>query len=64
MDEGRSVRKRLRELARQEKGATAVEYGLIIALMVLAMLSGFQAFSDRTISMWDYVSSSVNAVVG
>jgi len=47
-----------RRLLRDIKGATAVEYGLIAALMVLAMLVGMQAFADETASMWTQVSSS------
>ncbi|MDO9564260.1 MAG: Flp family type IVb pilin [Bradyrhizobium sp.] len=48
-----------RRLLRNEQGATAVEYGLIVALMVLAMLVGMQAFADETTSMWTEVSSGV-----
>ncbi len=47
-----------RRLVRDMRGATAVEYGLIAALMVLAMLVGMQAFADETASMWNQVSSS------
>jgi pilus assembly protein Flp/PilA len=49
----------LRRLLRNEAGATAVEYGLIVALMVLAMLVGMQAFADETNAMWTEVSSDV-----
>ena len=48
-----------RRLLRNQRGATAVEYGLIVALMVLAMLIGMQAFADETNSMWTDVSSDV-----
>jgi pilus assembly protein Flp/PilA len=48
-----------RRLLRDARGATAVEYGLIVALMVLAMLVGMQAFADETTSMWTEVSSNV-----
>jgi len=53
------VRGRLRRLLRHDKGATAVEYGLIAALMVLAMLAGLNAFAGRTNEIWSDVSSNV-----
>lgn len=56
---GLSVGGILRQLLRNERGATAVEYGLIVALMVLAMLVGMQGFADETTSMWTEVSSGV-----
>lgn len=43
------------------KGATAVEYGLILALVFLGMLTGVQAFGQRAIGVWNSVS---NAVIG
>ena len=56
---GRAVDGIVRRLLRNERGATAVEYGLIVALMVLAMLVGMQAFADETTAMWTEVSSGV-----
>ena len=49
----------LRRLLAEQKAATAVEYGLIVSLIVLAMLAGFQAVGSQTISMWGNVSSKV-----
>ena len=43
-----------------ERGATAVEYGLIAALLVVASMAGINAFADETISMWNDVSSDVS----
>lgn len=43
------------------RGATAVEYGLILALMFLAMVGAVQAFGEETIAMWDKVSAAVSA---
>ncbi len=58
-----SVVKRLsRALGRivgDRRGATAVEYGLILALMCLAMLIGLQSLGRTTSSMWDYVDGRV-----
>lgn len=39
-------------LARSEKGATAVEYGLICALIVLAALAAITAMGGSTKDLW------------
>jgi pilus assembly protein Flp/PilA len=44
-------------------GATAVEYGLIVALIVLAMLGSLQLVADETIEMWQYVEDSAVAAM-
>lgn len=47
-------------LGRDTRGATAVEYGLILALMFLAMVGAVQAFGEETIEMWTDVSTAVS----
>ncbi|MXP29223.1 Flp family type IVb pilin [Porphyrobacter algicida] len=47
-------------ILRDESGATAVEYGLIVALVFLVMLGAVQAFGKNTISMWNNVSTTVS----
>jgi len=44
---------------RDERAATAVEYGLIIAMIVIAMIAALQGFANETIAMWGYVETSV-----
>lgn len=51
----------LKKLGRDTSGATAVEYGLILALIFLAMVSGISSFGQNTISMWTNVKSKVAA---
>ncbi len=41
------------------KGATAVEYGLILAVLVVAMLVGFTTLADGTTSIWNMVDAKV-----
>lgn len=41
------------------RGATAVEYGLILSLVVLAMMGALITFADTSIEMWNNVSTSV-----
>ena len=47
-------------LIRDKKGATAVEYGLIVALIVIAMISGLTQFAGVTINMWNDVNENVS----
>ncbi len=46
-------------LAHDEKGATAIEYGLIASLVVIAILGALHNLADATISMWSNVASEV-----
>ena len=49
----------LAKLIRDIKAASAVEYALICALIVLAMIAGLNAVAGSTISMWNDVSDNV-----
>jgi pilus assembly protein Flp/PilA len=40
-------------------GATAVEYGLILSLVVIAIVSMLQAVAGATIEMWDTVETEI-----
>ena len=53
----------LRKLVRSDRGATAIEYGLIIALVVLGMMIGLTNFANATIGMWNNVSTSAGNVM-
>jgi pilus assembly protein Flp/PilA len=48
------------KLVRDIKAATAVEYALICALIVLAMIAGLNAVVGQTITMWNGVSENVD----
>ena len=47
------------KLIRDTKAASAVEYSLICALIVLAMIAGLNAVAGSTIAMWNDVSANV-----
>lgn len=49
------------KLLKDEKAATAVEYGLILALIVLSMLSALSLFATATTDMWDNVANKVTS---
>jgi pilus assembly protein Flp/PilA len=42
-----------------QRGATAVEYGLIVALIFLASVGGMTAFGDGAMAMWNDISTNV-----
>lgn len=48
-------------LARATRGATAVEYGLIVALIVIAMVGALSDTAASTVNMWNDVSNKVQA---
>ena len=52
-----------RQLAADGRGATAIEYGLILAMVFLAMVGALQAFGVQVIDMFNNVSTtSVSAM--
>ena len=50
-----------RKLVRSERGATAVEYGLIVSLIVIAAIAAMSNLADTTIDMWNGVAENVVA---
>ena len=51
----------LKDLFRDTRGATAVEYGLVLAMIVLAMLGALQGVAGETVSMWDGIADDVES---
>ena len=54
----------LKDLGRDTRGATAVEYGLILALIFLAMVGAVQTFGQEVIGMWNFISDTILASTG
>lgn len=48
----------LTRLFRDEHGATAVEYGLILAMIVLAMIASLSGVANETIGLWGRVQTA------
>jgi Flp pilus assembly protein, pilin Flp len=48
------------QLLRDQRGATAIEYGLICALLVLAIMVSVQGVANETNRMWDRVGTTVD----
>ena len=49
----------MRQILRDNTGAAAVEYGLIISLIVLAMLTALGDFASKNTSMWNFVQGTM-----
>lgn len=54
-----AVPKMLRTLVFDRRGATAIEYGLIAALIVVAMLGGLSALGGGAGGMWTKINNAV-----
>lgn len=55
----RALTKSIHRLIRDSKAATAIEYGLICALIVIAIMSALLALGTITSDMWNNVSTKV-----
>ena len=54
-----AIRTMSRRLLANQKGATAIEYGLICALIVIAMIAGLNALGGGSGGMWSVIGSKV-----
>ncbi len=54
-----AIRRTLRALLTDQSGATAVEYGLIAALIVVAIVGSLALLGGGTNGMWTEISSEV-----
>jgi pilus assembly protein Flp/PilA len=48
-----------RGVVKSQEGATAVEYGLIVSLIVVAIMGAISTVADSTINMWNGVSENI-----
>ncbi len=55
-----AIRTMLRKLRADERGATAIEYGLIAALIVIAMMTGLQSMGGGVGGMWGKLGNAAN----
>lgn len=53
------LRRAVARLAGDRRAATAVEYGLILALIVLAMFGALSEMAGVTVGMWNNTSTKV-----
>ncbi|MEW4468242.1 Flp family type IVb pilin [Parasphingorhabdus sp. JC815] len=51
----------VKSLICSEKGATAVEYGLIVALIAIAAIAAINGVANSTGNMWDHVAEEITS---
>lgn len=49
----RALKKHLKRFVREERGATAVEYGLILGLMTLAIIAAITSVGEATVDTFE-----------
>jgi pilus assembly protein Flp/PilA len=54
-----AMKKLFGKLVADIKGATAIEYGLILALIALATMGALIAVASSTVNMWNNVTTQV-----
>lgn len=55
----RAIRTIFRRLRSDKRGATAIEYGLIAALIVIAMMAGLSKLGGGANGMWGKLATNV-----
>ena len=58
-----AIRTMLRKLGADRRGATAIEYGLIVALIAIAMMGGLSALGGGAGGMWGKVSNELTSAM-
>ena len=56
-----AIRTLMRRLRSDKRGATAIEYGLIAALIVIALLGGLSTLGGGAGGMWTVMSNKIVA---
>ena len=51
----------LKQFLHDESGASAIEYGLIAALISVSIIAGYTAIGNSLTSQWQDVSSTIDA---
>lgn len=58
-----AIRKMLRKLSADTGGATAIEYGLIVALIAVAIVSALQTLGVGTGSLYGQIDQTVTDAI-
>jgi pilus assembly protein Flp/PilA len=53
------IMRNLQRLLRDNRGATAIEYGLLVALIAVAIIGALQGVADENTGMWAWVKRDV-----
>jgi pilus assembly protein Flp/PilA len=60
MSEGKRMTRLIECFLADQSGATAVEYGLIAAIMSVALLGGFGLFSNQLSAQFNGITNTIN----
>ena len=52
------------QLLRDTRGATAIEYGLIVSLIVIAIIVAVQGVANETNGLWATVADNIEPAMG
>ena len=58
-----AIRKSLRTLSANQRGATAIEYGLIAGLIAVAVIGAMQGLGGGVGGAWGNLASTMNTVM-
>jgi pilus assembly protein Flp/PilA len=58
-----AIRQHLRSLIADQRGATAIEYGLIVALIVVAMMTALGGLGGGVSGMWSDLMNTVSTTM-
>ena len=53
----------VRSFARDARGTTAIEYGLIVALVAIGFLAGLKALGDGNSASWGATSNKITGAM-
>ena len=60
---GRLAARSALRLARDERGATAIEYALIVSLIFLVIVTSVTLFGTKTTNMFNFISTTIGAAI-
>ncbi len=58
------MEKPLRALLADESGATAIEYGLLAALVAVGVIFGMDALGNELLEMFAFITTTIQTAVG
>lgn len=61
VDVGRRGYSTFHSLARDEQGATAIEYGIIAGSLVIAIITALYGYGDAVAERWNWLSATIMA---
>ncbi|NOX95667.1 MAG: Flp family type IVb pilin [Alphaproteobacteria bacterium] len=58
-----STRRLIRRFRKDDSGATAIEYGLIVSLIVIAIIAAVKNFGATTNEMYSEIETEINTAI-